>query len=341
MPRVSRNKLHILYAIQGTGNGHVVRALELIPLFKKYAKVTVLVSGIQADIELPFKVKFRLKGLSFIFGKHGGIDFLRMFKEVSFFNFMKEVNNLDLSPYDVIINDFEPVSSMASKKQNIPCIQLSHQSAVIQKRAPKPKMQSWFGMWILHNYVTRTHAFGFHFEQYSAQMSTPVIRTEVRKLKGMKSHNHFTVYLPAYSDKHLLALFLQFPMYRWVVFSKKAHSSYIHKNVQVHPVHGARFVKSMASSRGVLCGAGFETPAECLYLGKKLLVVPMHHQYEQYCNAIALEEMGVSVLHKLGKQSPLEILEWIERGKVVEKNYKDNTHEVVNKILNMALELAC
>ena len=50
--------LKILYAVQGTGNGHVTRAIEFIPCFKKHGEVDVLVSGIQSDIELPFKVTY-------------------------------------------------------------------------------------------------------------------------------------------------------------------------------------------------------------------------------------------------------------------------------------------
>jgi hypothetical protein len=37
-----------------------------------------------------------------------------------------------------------------------------------------------------------------------------------------------------------------------------------------------------------LCNAGFETPAEALFMDKKLFVIPIHNQYEQECNACAL-----------------------------------------------------
>jgi hypothetical protein len=54
----------------------------------------------------------------------------------------------------------------------------------------------------------------------------------------------------------------------------------------------------MINATGVLCGAGFETPAEAIYLRKKLLVVPMKNQYEQQCNGIAVEENGHSADQK-------------------------------------------
>ncbi len=66
--------MKILYAIQGTGNGHLSRARDIVPILQKKGEVDILVSGIQADVSLPFPIKYRLKGLSFVFGKNGGVD---------------------------------------------------------------------------------------------------------------------------------------------------------------------------------------------------------------------------------------------------------------------------
>jgi predicted glycosyltransferase len=66
--------MKILYAVQGTGNGHLARATEIVPLLRKFGKTDVLVSGRSGELELPFPVKYRFYGLSFFFGKKGGID---------------------------------------------------------------------------------------------------------------------------------------------------------------------------------------------------------------------------------------------------------------------------
>ena len=49
----------------------------------------------------------------------------------------------------------------------------------------------------------------------------------------------------------------------------------------------------------MLCGAGFELPAEALFLNKKLMVIPMMGQYEQLCNGESLKKIGVVILDKL------------------------------------------
>ncbi len=63
--------MKILYAIQGTGNGHLARAEDIIPILKQYGDLELFVSGAQADIKLSYPVKHTSKGLSFYFGKNG------------------------------------------------------------------------------------------------------------------------------------------------------------------------------------------------------------------------------------------------------------------------------
>ena len=89
--------MKILYAIQATGNGHISRAEALLPLFKNIAEVDILVSGISADIKLDYPIKYRFKGLSFIFGKNGGIDVWKTIRSIDVLRFLKDVNSLDLT----------------------------------------------------------------------------------------------------------------------------------------------------------------------------------------------------------------------------------------------------
>ena len=84
--------MKILYAIQGTGNGHLSRSMDIVPLLKQMAEVDVLVSGTQGDLVLPFPVKYNFNGFGFIFGKSGGVDLWKSFYKSRFRNFIKEIN---------------------------------------------------------------------------------------------------------------------------------------------------------------------------------------------------------------------------------------------------------
>lgn len=324
--------MKVLYAIQGTGNGHVCRAREIVPLLKKHADVDVLISGIQSDVRLPFDVTYVFGGLSYIFGKKGGIDLLETYKKSHIKKLMQEIRQLPVELYDLIISDFEPVSAWACYLKNKPCVGLSHQAGVLNKHAPRPRRKDPVGKTIMKVYAPASVQYGFHFGEYDEHVFTPVIRKQVREAV-ISDKGHYTVYLPSYSDKKIIRLLQQCKDTRWQVFSKHFSQETHVANIQVFPLDNDKFIESMASSHGVLCGAGFETPAESLFLGKKLMVIPMKNQYEQHCNAAALAEMGVPVMKSL-KQKHLPILQqWIADDQAVEVFYPDETELILEKIL--------
>ena len=75
--------MKILYAIQGTGNGHIARAEDIVPILRQHGDIDLFVSGAQADIKLSYPVKYKSKGLSFYFGKRGGVDLIKTFRKNS------------------------------------------------------------------------------------------------------------------------------------------------------------------------------------------------------------------------------------------------------------------
>ena len=324
--------MKILYAIQGTGNGHVARALDVIPILKKIGKVDLVLSGNQSDIQLPWEVKYRLHGASFIFGKQGGVDFWKTIKNISFSNFFYEMLKVPVRDYDLVINDFEPVVAWSCKIKLKQCIGISHQSAVLHKNAPKPKAQSLIGKLILKYYAPTNKNYGFHFKTLGDGFFTPVIRKDIRAVMPTVN-NHFTVYLPSYSDEAIVGFLKDYSEVNWEVFSKHNKKPFVFKNVKVQPVDKTGFVSSMVSSKGVLCNAGFETPAEALFLKKKLCVLPMKGQYEQQCNAEMLRSMGVPVFDTLQSVDKEQFKQWLDNDETVDVDYADDTDWIISTIV--------
>ena len=60
-----------------------------------------------------------------------------------------------------------------------------------------------------------------------------------------------------------------------------------------------RFIEKMASCKGFLTTAGFESIGEAMYLGKPVLMVPVKGQYEQRCNALDAEKAGAGKYAKI------------------------------------------
>ncbi len=325
--------MKILYAIQGTGNGHISRARDIIPLLQIKGKVDVLVSGTEADVDLGFPVTYKLKGMSFVFGKKGGIDMISTYKKAKLKRFYKEVKQLPVEKYDIVINDFEPVSAWACRFARKPCIGLSHQAAVLNNKCPQPDKKDIVGKSILKNYAPVTDKFGFHFNAYDKNIFTPVIRDEIRNAACFKLP-HYSVYLPAYDDSRIVKTLREIKDVQWEIFSKHTNKSYSEKNIYIRPISNQAFIKSLVTCTGVLCGAGFETPAEALFLQKKLMVIPMKGQYEQQCNAAALAKIGVPVLKKLKLSKIARIIDWIKDDNVVAVNYPDITSNIIDDVFN-------
>jgi uncharacterized protein (TIGR00661 family) len=324
--------MKILYGIQGTGNGHVTRSIEIIQELRKHAHVDVLISGEQFEVKLPFEPDYRMKGLYFVFGKSGGIDYWETYKRIKTFRLLREIRNFPIEQYDLVISDFEPITAWASKLRGVKCIGLSNQAATLHPDAPRPDSADPVGRIIIDKYAPTKEEYGFHFKSLGPNIYTPIIRSAVRQMP-VTNNGHITVYLPSYADEKICKKLEGFKSVRWQIFSKHCKQPYKKGLMEVWPIEGKRFLESMASSNGVLCNAGFGTTSEALFLGKKLLVIPMKKQFEQHCNAAMLKSMGVSVMKNLKQKHHHHLTDWLSNGQPITVHYPDQTAQMVKTIL--------
>ena len=323
--------MRILYAIQGTGNGHLARATEIVPILKLMVDTDVLISGTQADLKVPFSIDYQFSGLSFIIGNHGGVDLWKTISKMQVLQFLKDIRSLPVEKYDLVISDFEPVSAWACRLRNKECIGLSHQNAVLHSSAPQPEFTDLVGKFILNHYAPPDYKYGFNFKPSFPDIFPPVIRHDIRNAVST-NQSHYTVYLPAYSNQQIHDVLSRIPDTEWQVFSKHSKANYSDGNVHFQPVSLDGFTKSFLNCTGLICTAGFESPAEAIYLGKKLCVIPMKKQFEQYCNAAYLKSMGIKVLdHFTDSTSVLN--DWVQNGSALQMNYPDLTQGILEDLL--------
>lgn len=302
-------KPKILYAIQGTGNGHVVRAIEMVPVLRQYAEVDVLVSGTQSQVQLPFPVKYRRNGLVIRYNRRGGVCLWRTMMGNNLFQLLRDIHQFPVNHYDLVLNDFECVSAWAARWRGVRAYDCSHQAALLESQVPKPRLKNWLAEWVLRHYAPAQPGLRFHFRSYGPAVMPPVVRTEIR-LAQPTEDGPLVVYLPAYDDA-FLGEYLQMVSNReWLVFSPRREQAEQRGNVRLEPVDREHFTEALIHASGVLTSAGFETPSETLFLEKKLFVVPIKGQYEQACNAEALRQMGVPVVRTLHGRSLQLLREW-------------------------------
>ena len=311
-----------------------IKAMRNVPILKKRKKCTVdvLMSGTENELKLPFKLKYKFSGMSFTLGKRGGIDFWNTYRKMHSLRLLQEIKSLPVEKYDLILSDFEPVSSWAAQLAKKPSIGLSNQVATLHPLAPKPKNTNILGKMLLQHYAPTTYNYGLHFKALDKNVFTPIIRKQLRDME-IKDKGYYTVYLPSYSDERIINFLKKFKEIDWVVFSKTSKKKYREKNIYIKPLDSKFFLECMVESRGVVSNAGFGVTSEALFLNKKLLVIPMKNQYEQHCNAAMLKSMGVTVIKKLKKKHRDKFKDWLKDGKKINISYPDITEEILETII--------
>jgi uncharacterized protein (TIGR00661 family) len=103
--------MKILYGIQLNGNGHITRSSEIINELKKRGyHVDILTSGNNSNLKV--NSKFNLKEYQLLSNKRGGINWFKTIFKIKIFQLFKDLK-IDLSEYDLVISDFEPISARA------------------------------------------------------------------------------------------------------------------------------------------------------------------------------------------------------------------------------------
>jgi len=303
--------MKILYAIQATGNGHISRAAQLMPYLRRYGNVDVFLSGANSQLPTKFPVKYRSNGLSLFYNLSGGLHYSKMLKQMNLKKVINEVKNLPVDNYDVVINDFECITSLACAFKKVHSVNFGHQASFQSQLVPRPEKKDLIGEFILKNYARASQYIGLHFEAYDNFIFPPVVKREILHAHP-ENLGHITVYLSSYSTAYLIKHFSPLKQERFQVFSKEVdHISYA-GNITFMPVNQKLFNESMINSKAVITGAGFETPAEVMHLQKKLMVIPIRGQYEQVCNAAALKLMGVTVLPVIDQNFSVHFTDWMQ-----------------------------
>lgn len=289
------SKMKIFYAVQATGNGHISRAIQLMPYLQQYGTVDVMLSGANATLETPLPIKYRSKGLSLFYSQCGGLNYRKMWQQNSVFRAIREARQLPLEQYDVIINDFDFITAKACAIKGLSSVQFGHQASFMSPHTPRPDDRSLFGELVLKKYAPASHYVGLHFQPYDQFILPPVIK-DVFVQADVKDDGHICVYLPAY-QRHCIEHHLQsLPNVHFHWFLHGITKTERIGNITYFPISNDMFNQSLISCHGIITGGGFETPAEALYMQKRLLSIPIRGQYEQRCNAAALQQMGVMVL---------------------------------------------
>ncbi|MFT4155422.1 glycosyltransferase family protein [Parafilimonas sp.] len=330
--------MKIFYAVQATGNGHIARAMELLPYLQQYGTVDIFLSGNNSSLQTGLPVRYKSRGVSLYYTQSGSLDYLKIMKEFNARRVWKEAKDLPVEKYDCVLVDFESIAALSCRIKKIPCIGFGHQASFQSVKAPRPGTKNIAGEWILKYYAPSTVYTGLHFKQYDNFIFNPVIKQAILEAVPVEE-GHITIYLPQYNDELLIKHFERITDVPFRLFSKTAIRPSSQKNITILPVNNATFNESVINCNGVITGAGFETPAEILYLGKKLLCIPIKGQYEQKCNAAALKDFDVTVIDDVKENFTATIINWLQHPNPKKLELTHSTETIVAKVMKQAEEI--
>lgn len=301
--------MKVLYGVQGTGNGHIARARIMAAAFQHRDdfQVDFVFSGRESDKYFDMDVfgNYRtFAGLTFI-TRNGRVDNLATLRENRIGRFFRDVKKLDVSEYDLLINDFEPVTAWAAKRAKVPSISISHQACFAY---PVPKSGDTFINAAILKYFAPTQVqLGVHWYHFDQPIVPPFVAD---KPAPSPSNAHVLVYLPFENVDQIRQLLEPLSDQRFVCYHPDISEAFEHGHLLWNPPSKKGFQHALQHCSGVIANGGFELSSEALHLGKKLLIKPLHGQFEQLSNVLTLDRMGLC--HTLFQLDTDIVEEWLD-----------------------------
>ena len=320
--------MRIFYGIQGTGNGHITRGRIMArELQAANLEVTYQFSGRPQDKFFDMEVfndyQWR-KGLTFS-TQNGKINHIKTVLQSRPVDLLRDIKQLDLSSYDLVICDFEPITAWAARQQNKKTIGISHQYAFqynIPRAGNDPLSEA-----VMRNFAPVSNSIGLHWHHFDQPILPPVIETPITQQPTQK--NKIVVYLPFENQRHVMAVLAPFKEFEFFNYSPEAIPS-AHEHIHCKPLSLEGFQNDLSDCAGIICNAGFELASESLQLGKKILVKPVHAQMEQASNAVALQTLGYGqMMHKIDAAM---IEQWLYATKAIRITYPNTARHLVQWI---------
>lgn len=322
--------MNIWYAVNSTGNGHITRARIMAVEFKKVGiEVQFMFTGRPAseyfdmDIFGDYKV---CDGLTFAID-NGQVKYFKTVLRNNIVKFISNVMSLDLSEYDLVISDFEPVTAWAAKIKGIPVLGIGHQYA-FEYDIPKAG-SNLIADNVMKFFAPVTTGIGLHWHHFNQPILPPIIDTQ--HFNQSPQHNKIVVYLPFEDQQSVIKLLAEFDNFVFHVYAPDSkESGYDHILCKLPSREG--FTKDVRGCVGVICNAGFELASEALLLGKKILVKPVQSQMEQISNAQALSDLDYGyVMNHLDSN---KVADWLELDYAVKVSYPNVAELLVKEIQN-------
>ncbi|RPA66682.1 glycosyltransferase [Cyclobacteriaceae bacterium YHN15] len=317
--------MKFIFIVQGEGRGHMTQAISLFELIESLGhEVSAVCIGKSERREIPEFVKKSIptnihlfESPNFITDKdnkgikigktiiHNFSNFLRFSKSLQKIHQLVEEHKPD-----VIINFYDILGGLynAFYRPQAQFWVIGHQYLIEHpefKFADGQKVEKF--LFFINTKIT---SFGARkklalssmplkdYKEKNLHVLPPLLRKKVKQLQPEAGDFYLTYMVnPGYGDEVLDFANKNQHIKIEAFWDKKGiPKAYAPlPNLIFHQVDDELFLQKMATCKGLLSTAGFESICEAMYLNKPVMVIPVIGQYEQACNAIETEASGAGI----------------------------------------------
>lgn len=316
--------MKFLFVIQGEGRGHMTQAIALADILLEGGhNLTAVCIGKSKRRQIPDFVYQNIKSPIHTFESP---NFISDKKDKSI-NIGKTIIH-NLRKWPIYKESLTEIDNLVTKHQPDVILNFYDILAGLYRAIYQPKCQFWT---IGHQYLAGHPAFEFprnslfktlifklnnKLTSLNADLKLalsfqplpqtnektlvlpPLLRKEIRHLKATQ-HDFILAYTvnPGYGEE-ILEFSKANPGIKVEAFwDKKGAPNHYRPlpNLVFHQLNDRLFLEKMAACRGLITTAGFESVCEAIYLGKKVMMIPVKGQFEQSCNALDAINAGAGI----------------------------------------------
>jgi uncharacterized protein (TIGR00661 family) len=316
--------LKVMFAVQGEGRGHMTQAIAMSDMLQRRGhRVVAVVVGanrvrtLPAYFEQAFAVPIRqVASPGFVLKKSRAISLVKtcVLPIASLPAYRRSLRVLDdtiqSAQPDLIVSFFESLMGVYNllRRQRVPVLSVGHQFMIDHPQFVRIK-EYRVQRFAMRRFVRLAGARSAHLALsfYPAPdiperrifVSPPILRRQLFDLRPDTSGGYLLVYLLNHGyaaeiirwhEQHR-----EIPIHCFYDKPGAPSEEPYDAGLTFHLIHGEKFMRMMASCRGMASTAGFETVCEAAYLGKPLLLVPVGNHVEQYLNGCDAEKAGIAV----------------------------------------------
>lgn len=314
-----------LFIVQGEGRGHMTQAISLFHILQRNGhEISHVIVGKSKRRELP---KFFMEQISCPISQLESPNFvtdksnrsINIFKTLTinlskYKTFLRSVKSIDKivkeEQPDTIINFYDFLGGLyfMLKRPSINHVVIAHQFLLNHSEFEFPKGRIYDKTSLLSGNklagFRATKILGLSFAHMADEPNrklyvVPPLLREIVKDQSASLKDHFLVYMVNHGySKEVYEFHEKHPEVPIHCFWDKKDEPAelrIDETLTFHQLNDTKFIEYMASCRGYLTTAGFESVCEAMYLGKPVLMVPVKGHYEQSCNALDAKKAGAGI----------------------------------------------